>query len=214
MGISINMRINHVLDEIFARKSNIVVMRALKNYTTGISGREVSRNIDLAANNTLNTLTYLENLGIVNRIRGGREHLFTLNRKNYLVSQVVLPILQSEEEYVLSIRKVIKSKLKGKVVSALIYGSVARKEETIKSDLDLCLVHDKSRKLHLIEEAMQSLRSLMYKKYGINISPLYFSRAEFIKKAKYGKPPVAQIIEEGECVVGETIKGLLNAKRG
>lgn len=207
------MRIHNVLDEIFARKSNIVVIRALKNYTTGISGREVSRNINLAANNTLNTLTYLEDLGIVNRLRGGREHLFTLNRKNFLVNQVVLPLLQTEEEYVLSVRKDIKSKLTGKVVSAIIYGSVARKEETVQSDLDLCIVYENSRKLHVIEEEIESLRRLMYKKYGINISPFYTSRSEFIKKANKNMSPVEQIVQEGEMVVGETIKRILNAKK-
>lgn len=50
----------------------------------------------------------------------------------------------------------------------------------------------------------------MYKKYGVSLSPLYISKAEFRRKAKSGKPPVKQILEDGEVISGESIKRLVN----
>lgn len=201
------MRINNVLDQVFARKSNIRVLRTLKNYASGISGREVARLSGLAAKNSIITLTHLEDLGLVKSIKGGREHLFSLNRDSFLIQNSIMPLLQSEEEFQTSIRKEIKSKLKGKVISALIFGSVARKEETEESDLDLCLVYESFKNLDKLEETVDSLAINLYKKYGVSLSTLYISKSDFRKKAKANKPPVKQIIEEGELLTGEQIKG-------
>lgn len=201
------MRINKILDEIFARKSNIAVIRTLKNFNTGISGREVSRNIGLAANNTLKTLTYLEDLGIVSRIRGGREHLFTLKRNNYIVDKAILPLLKVEEDFTADIKLKIKSALQKKVEAAIIFGSVARKEETELSDLDLCIITEDSDK---IAEASDKLRKQMYEIFNVNISFLYISKKNFINKAKKNQPPIADIIKEGEIIVGQSIRRILN----
>lgn len=207
------MRINKVLDQVFARRSNIRVLRTLKNYASGISGREVARLSGLAAKNSIITLTHLEDLGLVKSIRGGREHLFSLNRESYLIQNSILPLLQSEEEFELSLKKEIKTRLIGKVVSAIIYGSVARKEETEESDFDLCIIYNSANILRTIEEIISSLSKTLYNKYGINLSPLYISKTEFIKKAKEGKPPVKQILKDGELVVGESIKRIVDGKR-
>lgn len=202
---------SRVLDQIFSRRTSIIVLRALRNYASGISGREVARITGLAPKNSINTLTHLENLGLVNRIRGGREHLFSLNRESYLIQNSILPLLESEDEFERSIRKEIKTKLKGKVVSALIFGSVARGEETEESDFDLCLVYETSKERKALEELINSIGNKMNRKYGISVSPLYITKAEFLKKARSGKSPVKQIIKEGELIVGENIKRIINA---
>lgn len=205
------MIINKVLDQVFSRGTSITVLRALRNYASGISGREVARITGLAPKNSINTLTHLENLGLINRIRGGREHLFSLNRESYLIQNSILPLFQSEDKFEESLKREIKTKLKGKVVSVLIFGSVARKEETEESDLDLCLVYESSKNLENLEETVNLLSKELYKKYGVNLSPLYVSKKEFIIKAKSGKPPVKQIINEGELIIGENIKRIINA---
>ncbi|HET54429.1 MAG TPA: nucleotidyltransferase domain-containing protein [Ignavibacteria bacterium] len=205
------VRINKVLDQVFARKSNISVLRALKYYTTGISGREIARLTGLAAKNSLITLSHLEDLGLVKSIKGGREHLFSLNRESYLIQNSILPLLESEEEFERAVRNEIKSKLKGKVVSALIFGSVARKEETEESDLDLCLIYEYKKNLGILEEIINSLSTKLYQKYGVSLSPLYLGKNDFIAKARKGKTPVKQIIEEGEIVVGKNLERIIDA---
>ncbi|MCF8241912.1 MAG: nucleotidyltransferase domain-containing protein [Melioribacteraceae bacterium] len=205
------MIINKVLDQVFSRRTSIIVLRALKNYSSGISGREVARISGMAPKNSINTLTHLEDLGLVNRIRGGREHLFSLNRKNYLIQNSILPLLQSEDDFEQSLKKEIKSVLKGKVVSSIIFGSVVRKEETEESDLDLCLIYDTSKNLKKLEEIINNLSTKVYQKYGVSLSPLYISKKDFIAKARKGQSPVKQIIKEGELIVGDPVKRIINA---
>jgi predicted nucleotidyltransferase len=204
------MVIYKVLDNLFSTWSNISVMRALKNYSVGISGSEVSRLAGLTPKNCLITLTALEELGVVIRIRGGREHLFSLNRSHFLVQKVIIPVLNSEIKFVESILKDIRNALKKFTVSIILFGSVALHRETIESDLDVCLIYKNGSLKKQIEDVISILNSSLNKKYGVSLAPYYISELDFIQRAKKSKPPVVDIIKEGKLLSGKNIKEILN----
>ena len=207
------MVINDVLDEVFSTWSNVAVFRVLNKYAIGLSGREVARLAGMSAKNCIITLSSLENMGLVNRVRGGRDHLFTLNRDHFLVKEGIIPLLDVEDKYSEAVFKDIKKKLKKKCNSVYVFGSVARKEEDTDSDLDLCIIYDKENQKEALEEAMYGLQSLLRKKYTVNTSPFYISATQFAIKAKKNKPPVAEVIKDGKLLFGNSIKVLLNAER-
>ena len=205
------MRINNILDAVFSAQSNIIILRAMINYNDGISGREVSRISGLSPRACFNTLTSLENIGIVKRVRGGRDHLFAINRDNYLVSEAILPLLNAESAFLESIKKDIKSKLKNKCNSVYIYGSVARKEESSESDFDICIVMNNQKEQQLLENEISELTHQTYLKYGITLSPVYFTVNEFVKKYNLNKPPIPDIVNEGIVIYGN--KQIRNGKK-
>ncbi|MFA5804363.1 MAG: nucleotidyltransferase domain-containing protein [Melioribacteraceae bacterium] len=207
------MVINKVLDEVFSRWSNLAVLRALNKYGIGISGREVARIAGITVKNCFNALTDFENLGIVNRVRGGRDHLFTLNRDHFLVKEGIIPLFDVEDKFAEAIFDDIKKKLKKKCNSVYVFGSVVLKEEDVDSDLDLCVIYDKASEKESLEDTMYELQTLLRKKYSVNASPFYVTTAQFSVKAKSNKPPVADVIKEGKLLFGNSIKALLNAKR-
>lgn len=204
------MIINNVLNTLFSTWSNIAVMRALENYAVGISGREVARLAGLTPKNCLITLSLLEELGIVSCVRGGREHLFTLNREHYLVKEILLPALDAERKYVEMISKEIASALRKYTISVIVFGSVARKEETISSDYDICIIYKNKTNKKKIEEQLSQLSSSLKKKYGVSIAPFYITKNDFSKRAKLGKSPVNEIIKEGIHISGLKIRELIN----
>ncbi len=204
------MVIYKVLDNLFSTWSNISVLRALKNYSVGISGREVARLSDLTPKNCLITLTALEQLGVVSRIRGGREHLFSLNRSHFLVKEIITPVLNSEIKFVESISKDISRALKIYSISTILFGSVARNEASIESDYDICVVYKDAISKKLIEEVISGLSLSMKNKYGVTLAPFYISKQEFIKRAKINKSPIPDIIKEGKLLSGKKIKEILN----
>lgn len=204
------MIIHKILDEVFSTWSNIAVFRVLRKHTIGISGREVARLAGLSAKNCLITLSMLENYGMVTRVRGGRDHIFNLNREHLIVKDVILPGLEVEEQYFEKLTIDIKNRLKKYTLSMIIFGSVARKEETIESDLDICLiVKDKVHK-EAVEERWSDIQVYLNRKYGVSVSPIYFTRSEFALKAKKKKPPVNSIIKEGIVISGLSLRELLN----
>ena len=81
------MRFDYILDEVFATWSHISVLRILMNTTRPLSGREIARLAHMTHRSCLRALTRLEYIGFVNRNRGGRDHLFTINREHRSVAR-------------------------------------------------------------------------------------------------------------------------------
>ena len=131
------MVINRTLDELFRTWSNIAVVRALLDTNIGFTGNEVARVSGMHPRSAFKALTLLEGLGIVNRQRGGRDHMFSLNREHYLVQEALLKVFQAESKFPEEIKNTLAVILKKRVYSAVIFGSAARKEENILSDLDI-----------------------------------------------------------------------------
>ncbi|MDF1612086.1 MAG: nucleotidyltransferase domain-containing protein [Stygiobacter sp.] len=191
------MIVNNVLDEIFSRWSNLSVLRALNKYNIGISGREVSRVAKTSIKNCFVALNDLEQLGLVKRIRGGRDHFFSLNRENYLVQKIIIPLFEIENNFVELIEKDLKKVFSNKCEKVFIFGSVIRKEENINSDFDVCLVYKNANQKKLIEENILEVKTYFFEKYNINLSLLIVSLKEFNEKTKSKKPPFNEIISEG-----------------
>lgn len=202
------MKIYNVLNNIFSAPSAVSVLRELSIRNTGLTGRELARITNLTPQTAHNALANLEALNIVDRITAGRSHYFTLNRKHYLNKRIIENLYKDEREYVNSIFESIKKNIGKESVSLILFGSVARKDETVESDLDLCIVYQ-GRKT-LIEEKVSSLRENLYKEFGITLAPFYITEREFKSRAKSKKPPVNNIIKEGEIISGKSINRIIN----
>ena len=206
------MIIHKPLNEIFSAYSNIAVIRELRYTKNGFSGREIAKRAGLSAPAAINSLTHLESLRIVNRQIGGRDHIFTLNISNYFVKVVLLPILDAEGKFYDSIVKDIKKILFKNTISVFLFGSVARKDESIQSDFDICIVFSGLKDKKIVEEKVNVCRDELHNNYGISLAPFYISVKEFQQRAKLKKPPINEILKEGILLFGQSIKELLNDK--
>jgi predicted nucleotidyltransferase len=208
----VQLKFNRVLDDVFSTWSHVAVMRALYDSRQGVTGRETARISGMNHRACLKALTELEGLAIVRRQRGGRDHLFSLNRKHVLVERGVLPILGLEREFPKTLFVFLKKHLGKHVDSLIVFGSVARKEETAESDLDLCLVVEKDSLKSLAQDAAHEIAGLVLEEFGARLSPLMLSRREFAERAKRGLPPVKQILKDGLVIAGTSMRGLTVGK--
>ncbi|MBK9285079.1 MAG: nucleotidyltransferase domain-containing protein [Sphingobacteriaceae bacterium] len=204
------MIVHKPLNIIFSAYSNIVVIRELRHTRNGFSGREIAKRGGLSAPAAINALTHLESLKIINRRIGGRDHLFTLNFSNYFVKKVLLPVLDAESQYFDLIVLKLKKILSKEAISVILYGSVARKEETVKSDVDICIVYPNLKNKSVLEKKIDICRDELYKNYGITLAPFNISLKEFQKRARLKKSPINDIIKEGIVLSGKSIKRLIN----
>ncbi|MBU2444104.1 MAG: nucleotidyltransferase domain-containing protein [Bacteroidetes bacterium] len=204
------MIFHNSFDEIFSSRSNIAVLRVLQDTAISKTGREIARLTGISPKTCLISLTSLENFSIVKRQRGGRDHLFSLNREHLLVSEGILPILSLERDFLKCLNKFISDKLNKYSESIILFGSVSRKEETTQSDLDLCLIYSSENEKIKLEETINKISKEVHNKFGANIAPFYISQTEFKKRALNKKPPVSEIIKEGIVLKGSSIKELIN----
>jgi predicted nucleotidyltransferase len=206
------MIIHKPLNEIFSAYSNIAVIRELRYTKNGFSGREIAKRAGLSAPAAINSLSHLESLKIVNRQIGGRDHIFTLNISNYFVKTILSPILDAEGKFFDSIVKDIKKTLSKHTISVFLFGSVARKEESIQSDFDICIVLPNLKYKKIVEDKVNVCRDELHNNYGISLAPFYISVKDFKQRAKLKKSPINEIVKEGMLLFGQSIKELLNDK--
>lgn len=201
------MLVNKYLEKLFSAPSNVSVLRVLNERAVGITGRETARLTNLTHRSALKTLSTLESLGVVKRQTGGRDHLFTLDRNKFITKRIITTIFQAEKEYKAALFSKIKKQLSKGTVSLIVFGSVARKDETIKSDLDLCIVYKKDK--NKLEEIISDLSEQIYLEYSIHLAPFYIRETEFRKRAQKKTSPINNIIEEGIVISGRSIHQLI-----
>lgn len=201
------MIINNILQHIFSSPSNLIILRTLNSRVVGISGREIARISKLSTRTAQNVLANLEALGLVNRTIGGRDHLFTLNRNNKIVSKLIKYIFEFEDGFGKEIISSIKKKLSPIVSSLILFGSVARKEEEYSSDFDLCIVYTKNKTK--IENIVSELRDKLYDDYKVTLAPFFITETGFKQRAKKNLSPVNNITKDGILIAGKPIRELI-----
>jgi len=204
------MIIHKILNEIFSTYSHVAILRELRFSKNGFSGREIAKNAGISPPSCLAALSKLENLKIVNRQIGGNVHICTLNFDNYLVKEGILPLLEIEQSLPGKIVILLKKALLKKSVSVILFGSVARLEETHSSDYDLCIVYQTQSDKKKLEELINQIRQNYYSQFGISIAPYFISASDFKLRAKKKLSPVNNIVKEGKVLFGESIRSLLN----
>ena len=202
------MVLHRVFDEVFRTWSNIAVMRALLDTNTGFSGNEVARVSGMHPRSAFKALTLLEELGIVKRQIGGRDHIFSLNREHFLFQEAILKVFEAENKFKEEIIKTLASILKKQVYSAVIFGSAARKEEKPLSDLDVCCIVDNQFYGVQVKSLLDKKSQMLNKKFGVKVAPIIFLKTQFIRKRK--SKLIKSIVDEGILITGKSPKGLLN----
>ncbi|MGH7495139.1 MAG: nucleotidyltransferase domain-containing protein [bacterium] len=205
------MLFHRPLDEALAAWSHLAVLRALQDAALGMTGRELARQAGLSHRACHNALTRLEQLHLVQRQRGGQSHLFTLRRDHRLMQEALLPMLVVEREFFSSFCDVLRKKIRNPVVALIIFGSVARKDESPESDVDLCVIVKRPGDKVAAQAAVHQLAPTMLRRFGAKLAPIFFTLAEFRRRARSqsgAKPPVNSILREGVVVRGPSLREL------
>lgn len=202
------MVIQRALDEVFRSWSHVAVLRALIDAAAGCTGNEVARNAGMHPRSALKALTILDELGIVHRQRGGRDHLFTLNREHLLVRSAILPVYDAERKFPAALMQTLKKSLERHVMSAIIFGSVAKNGATPQSDLDLCCIVKNETTRKKVRELLQAQSPRLSSEFGVRVAPLLFTVTEFRSKSK--NPLIAGIAKHGITVAGKKPRALLH----
>lgn len=201
------MVVHRAFDEVFRSWSHVAVLRALIDTATGFSGSEVARVSGMTPLSALKALSSLEELGIVQRQRGGRDHLFTLNRRHFLVQDAILRLYHTERQFPEVLVAGLSAILRRSVVAAVIFGSVARNEETPASDIDLCCIVQTEEQKEVVRQLLDKESPDLYRTYGIKTAPVFFTLGEFRKKAR--NQLVKSILAIHRHIVGKKLDALL-----
>ena len=203
------MAIYRAFDEVFRSWSHVAVLRTLVDTTTGRTGNEVARLSGMHPLTALKALSSLEELGIVHRQRGGRDHIFTLNRDHFLVKNTISIVYQSEKHFEEETYSALSNLLKGKTASVTVFGSTARHEETSLSDLDICCIVRADNDKEVVRSLLNQQSSRLYREFGVKVAPIFFTVSEV--KTRKNTPLLRRIAKEGKLLSGKNLEELLGS---
>ena len=203
------MRFDYILDEVFSTWSHISTLRILMDATRPLSGREIARLSHMNHRSCLQALTRLEHIGFVHRARGGRDHLFTVNRENRLWNEGILPLLEIERRHLGRLAKRLRKELANYVESAILYGNSVMKREAHDTTVDLCLVINNRMMEQEIRSHLKIITPIVWKRYGARLQTVIFTESEFIRRAKRRQVSVQAICNEGQVISGKTLRELM-----
>ena len=177
------MKLHAYLEQLLGTKAGISILRSLVRYKGRIfTVRGLGKDSGVSSVETSRTIEQLEQFGIVKVQPVGRAYQLFLNDKSYAFNKIVKPILMAEEKTVSEMIAILAKHLtRKKIISAAVFGSVAKGEEKEDSDIDLLVISDDfDHATEAVADASEDIALIFHAK----ISPIIFTRKEFVSKKK------------------------------
>lgn len=208
------------LDAILSTPSKVRVLRTLARLNTGVSGREAAR-LAGVSRSAMHSLDELVDLGVVTRREATGQHLYSLNRRNYLAAQLGR-MFEAEAERVQEIYAALRAALgledaaptRGGIVSVGVIGSAARGEAGPGSDFDLLVLTVSAREVEPTYDALAELAEELRARFGLRLSPVVLPLPELLARHAAADPFVTAAVEDAVRVHGRTPGELLDDTEG
>jgi predicted nucleotidyltransferase len=185
------MKIHHALDEVLANRARTKVVRALiMGRGEKATGRGLARQARISHVQAAEALRELEAIGLTSRQVVGSSTLWSIERKNVLVRGLT-SLFQAEARLEEALISDLKKELKGLPLQRVsLFGSVARREETAESDLDVFVVVNDERDAARVQDKLFAVKMRVRRRYGVWLSPIVYS-ARALKR-----PPKPELLAE------------------
>lgn len=204
------MKFYQPLNQILGQQSKIKILRFFSSSQGQFTTREIARRIDLTVPNVSRALKELEEQAILISQQAGRSILYSLNQNHYLVNTAILPIFKKESEAMKNLANLLNRNLGHKIVSAILFGSLARREEKRISDIDMLFIVNNGVNLQKMEKEILEKNPEVIHLFGNSLSPLIMTVSEFVSKFKKKDRLLSKILKEGEVLNGKLISDLLS----
>ncbi len=203
------MKLHGYLERLFGSKVAISLVRTLVNYRGKVfTVRGLADTAHVSNSEAAVVVGQLEEYGIVSIQPVGKSYMVSLNEKSYAFKSIIKPMLRAEQETVTELASTLRKHLNDKgVISAALFGSVVRGEESEDSDIDLLVISDDfDRVIALVSRAQEEV-SLTF---GNRLSPIIMSNKDFMTKRNGGL--VQSILESYIVVAGKDPRQMIEEK--
>lgn len=203
------MRFTNILDDILGHKSKIKILRYLVNSNLELTGRQLSRAIGIHHRTSHRALKEFTSFGIVVMHRTGKAILYKINDNNIIVKDILRQIFGIENNLLTKTVKTIVSDVHVKVISVILFGSIAFASERGTSDIDLLFLVNSKRQQKILKDGLDKIEYNFILKYGNMLSALVLTLDDFYRRVKKGDKLMENIIQKGKSVYGKSVQEVL-----
>lgn len=174
-------------DLLFGRTRGAVLALLYGRSDQSFYTREIAREVDASVGAVQRELENLSKVGLILRKSVGSQVFYQANRDTPIFQE--MRALINKTIGIFGVLRSALHPLSKRIVAAFVYGSVAREEETAKSDIDLMVVGKAT-----LDEVMSRL-STAEKGIGRSINPTVYSSAEFKSKLAAGNHFLTSVLK-------------------
>lgn len=205
------MRYTRPLDDLLGSQARLRILRYLCIVGGEHTGREIARAIGMGETPTHRALKALVDTLIVLYRVAGRAHYYRLNKHHALVERGLRPLFAAESTQRDAAVAELLAEVNVPVDAALVYGSVAREQDTWCSDLDVLLVTPTAGDARRAAELVWQRDGDLIRRYGV-ISVRALSRDELAERVRRGERWLVEALRDGVVVKGSPPQRLLGGQ--
>ncbi|PIV44627.1 MAG: hypothetical protein COY75_10705 [Nitrospirae bacterium CG_4_10_14_0_8_um_filter_41_23] len=207
------MRVHNPLDKILSKETKVKILRFLCKTEAEWSGRQIAKEIKVSPAACHKALRELNNEGAL-LLRGiEKSNLYSLNKENLIVSDLLKPLYEREskipDEIYEGIVRNISSLVIKDIVSIAVFGSVKKRKERPTSDIDLLVLVKNSENKGEVEEDFGKVNEKSISRFGNTVSPYIQTVEEFNLKYKKGLSLIKNILKSHRLLFDTPLEELL-----
>lgn len=205
------MAIENRLDAVLNTKTKVKIIRFLFSRTDDFrtSGRGIAKLIKVSTPATHSALKELYGEGILKLEIIGKQHIYSLNCKNRLVKDILMPGFKKELSLKEDVKHFLINKIKElginrRILSLVLYGSLQKGNTSAASDADLAVIVRDKRHVKIIEDVFLEKIGIQFSEYfGFHLDTYVKSKGEFKKKIRLHRPPVSTLMKSYSVIFGK-----------
>ena len=179
--IYLNGHLARPLDAVLGSASRLSAARALFAAPEGLSGRQVAVRAGINHQAAAQALKALEAAGVAVKRVSPRSTQWKLDRRRFLVDEVLLSLFEGETRHVSEVVGAIKGRLERTAGAVVIVGSAARGRLAVDSPLELLVLCELGRR-RALNEALRLLAQDLDSGFGLALAASVLTRKEALPR--------------------------------
>lgn len=192
-----------LLEQVMGARSKIAVLRSLFDSKLGHSGGAIARQTGVGLYAVQKTLATLEGVGLVDVERGPVENRYRLNTQHYLVENGLSTLFEGERRMPQALARELSVLLKGKVVSAGLFGSFPRGAARAGSDIDLFVVVQTLKDKEQISQMLTDAQAGLTRRYGWPVQAVIFEWQRLVRGLSKGQALLEEAAADWQHITGQ-----------
>jgi predicted nucleotidyltransferase len=181
------MKFNASVIDILNSKTKLKIVKFLLTHEASMSEREIASILKVSHMSINRTMRELSGVNFVDFVSIGKAHLWKVNRKSYafkVLSEFIKGVSGIQEPLDDLKAMILTNMPKTLIKKVVLFGSIAKGEEKMDSDIDVFFLVKNSRDKEKVGSALEKLSNICLETYGNKLSPYILTEQEAKKKAR------------------------------
>lgn len=210
------MRFDQPLNQLCDHEVKVRVLRFLCRRGGQWNGRRLAAELRVNPTTMHKALRELREATVLDFQKVGNNFVYSLADDHYLVQEILRPAFRQEAQGLAQVatflQQALGPALRRSVVTAVLYGSVARRQERPTSDLDVLFVVRSPQAKRQVEDALQQRWDALTRRFGNSLAPYVKTVHEAQQKSRRGVALFQEIRKAHQVLWGRPLEEVLGGR--